>query len=107
MSGGSSGGYQVVYLRPVLDTVRDWLNRAGALGLRPPLDAALFAIHYRLTNDPSTWGNLDRTLPHLRMHMRKASEWGIAVHFGVDVANRLVCVNQMRLLTGHPLSPTP
>ncbi len=107
MSGGSSGSYRVVYLRHVLDSFRQWLFRASELSLRPPLEAAMKNIHYRLTANPSGWGNPDTVYRHLGMQMRKASEWGIALTFGVDEMNHLVCVSRVRLLPNHPLTPVP
>jgi hypothetical protein len=94
-------------LPPVRDAVKDWLARAPALGVLTLLRAALLRIHCRLTNDPDNWGNPLYTLHHLGMTICSAVEWGIAVSFGVDVANRLVCVRQMQLMTSNPLNAPP
>ena len=104
MSSPAPSGFRIVYLLPARDAARDWLSRATALGLLAPLRAALLRIHDRLTNDPVAWGNPHYLLRHLGMTMNTAVEWDILVRFGVDVANRLVCVQTMQLMPKNLLN---
>ena len=107
MSSPSPGGFRIVYLLPARAAARDRLSHAPALGLLAPLKAALLRIHDQLTNDPVGWGNPLYFLHHLGITINTAFEWDIFVSYGVDVANRLVCVRTMQLMPRNPLNAPP
>ena len=94
-------------LKPALDMARDWLTRAQMIGILPTLKAALTRILDRLKNDPVAWGNPLFTYRHLGMTMYNATEGDIVVTYGVDVNNRLVCIQKLQIQSANPLNSPP
>ena len=96
MTGGSPDRFRYHFPPAQADRLRDFAVRETRAGRRAEVQAALRELDYRLTYEAGEWGEGRDYLPDLRVRMRFATAGPISVWYGVEEANRLVQVREVR-----------
>lgn len=107
ISGNSHGGYKVVYPETIREAIRQWTERAPALGITHALLTALKTIHAHLKGDPLEWGDPCYHLHQLGLLVHQQVQDRLFVMYAVDEPRHIVYVMQIRPLSSHPLGGNP
>jgi hypothetical protein len=101
--GGNGKTFQLVVSGAVLQSLKDLLARAAAVGLDDVVIQAVKQTRQQLTYDPFGFGEPIYRLQHLRLEVRMAVVSPLAVQFAVHQDKPLVILRSVTPLSGSGL----
>jgi hypothetical protein len=99
--------YRLTIPGPEREKLRAWGEWARGAGVMEDYLTTLRTIHFRLTCEPSDWGEPRFTLPNLKVQVRFATCGMLNVWFGVDPEERVVCLKTVQFSRNYPHGSPP
>jgi hypothetical protein len=95
---GPSQPYEVHGSGVIFQTLRRLQRQASAEARGEEFLAAIKQIYQRLRQDPTVFGEPAYRLPALKMQVRSAVIFPVAVHFAISEDQQLVFIKSVKLL---------
>jgi hypothetical protein len=107
MANEGSDPYKVIIPKQELDKLRKWGEWADGVGARDDYLVALKTINYRLSFEPTEWGEPRYTLHEMKLAVRFGTFKMINVWYGVHLEKQIVFVKVFQFRGDYPHGQPP